>query len=383
MPRNLPWLNQKTKPAAKVNSTPKPAKRPRVQTSGLNEESPLSSASTSHSEKGRVDRLPSSSPILVPDLSPPSPEFMKDGVDADDAWVMVEDEFLETANLFTQHLHHAEYQRLKQLVKTQSESVTRKITRPVVSNAKVDRETAKRMEAEAKSSAQRELLQVIANSEEETPWMQDPRLAGLMNHPPVSSTLLASRTGVKSNTRAAAGFAKAHPSPPPRISHEKYMPTSSKLQLSGLAGLAREIERPDASDNDSEDLNNSSHFRAPLKKPRNMDRPQVQSFESISTPQHKPHRDRSPSPTSTSKRITAPRIPSAKAPSSLLTPKPRSGPSRTSAMDLLDEFDFPSRKTSSSGCEDRAAKQKAESAKKEPEQKRKSVLLEEIPTFLV
>ena len=306
---------------------------------------------------------------------------MKEGVDGDDAWVMVEDEFLGTANLFTQHLHRAEYQRLKELVGTQNELVTRNITRPVVSDAKVVGETAKRMEADAKSNSQRKVLQAITKGKEDTPWMQDPRLAGLMNRPPASSALLASRTGAKANTRAAAGFAKAHPSPPPRISREKFTSTSSKSRPSGLAGLAREIEKPDTSDDDDDDddLDGPSHFRVPLRKPEKMHHPRERSFESAMTSQYKPHRGRPPDPALTLEGITAPHNSSTKASSALSS---TSRPGRSSAIDLLDDFDFPKRKTPF-GYEERLAKQKSEKANKERGQKRKSLLLEEIPTFLV
>jgi hypothetical protein len=38
---------------------------------------------------------------------------MEVGLDKDDRYRMVEDEFLEAAKMFTQHLHAAEYQRMK------------------------------------------------------------------------------------------------------------------------------------------------------------------------------------------------------------------------------------------------------------------------------
>ena len=38
---------------------------------------------------------------------------MRDGLDADDIYKLVEDDFLATARLFTAHVHHAEYARLK------------------------------------------------------------------------------------------------------------------------------------------------------------------------------------------------------------------------------------------------------------------------------
>ncbi|KXJ95657.1 hypothetical protein Micbo1qcDRAFT_192608 [Microdochium bolleyi] len=66
---------------------------------------------------------------------PPAPlrgVYMRDGIDADDAWRMVEDEFLATAQQFTAHLHAAEYQRLKSASKSQNATAIKNISRPVV-----------------------------------------------------------------------------------------------------------------------------------------------------------------------------------------------------------------------------------------------------------
>ena len=56
---------------------------------------------------------------------------MIEGVDHDDKYRMVEDEFLAVANLFTKHLHAAEYQRLKGLAKSQNAETIQNISRPV------------------------------------------------------------------------------------------------------------------------------------------------------------------------------------------------------------------------------------------------------------
>lgn len=53
------------------------------------------------------------------------------GIDHDDRYRMVEDEFLAVAGSFTRHLHAAEYQRLKGLAKSQNEETIRNISRPV------------------------------------------------------------------------------------------------------------------------------------------------------------------------------------------------------------------------------------------------------------
>ncbi|KAL8347876.1 hypothetical protein RB601_002831 [Gaeumannomyces tritici] len=58
--------------------------------------------------------------------------FMIDGLDADDGYRMVEDEFLSVAGAFTAHLHKAEYHRLKTLTKNKNAVTIRAISRPVV-----------------------------------------------------------------------------------------------------------------------------------------------------------------------------------------------------------------------------------------------------------
>lgn len=56
---------------------------------------------------------------------------MIEGVDNDDKYRMVEDEFLAVAGDFTRHLHTAEYQRLKNLAKSQNADTIQSISRPV------------------------------------------------------------------------------------------------------------------------------------------------------------------------------------------------------------------------------------------------------------
>lgn len=56
---------------------------------------------------------------------------MREGVDKDDRYRMVEDEFLAVAHDFTRHIHAAEYQRLKGLAKSQNEETIQNISRPV------------------------------------------------------------------------------------------------------------------------------------------------------------------------------------------------------------------------------------------------------------
>ncbi|KAL5116553.1 hypothetical protein ACEQ8H_005549 [Pleosporales sp. CAS-2024a] len=85
---------------------------------------------------GRKQRAISSSPRpIAQDIQPQVVEYMRKGVSRfdlrDDEWMMVEDEFLETAKLFTRHLHIAEYERLKQSIEAKKRDQVQ-VTRPVM-----------------------------------------------------------------------------------------------------------------------------------------------------------------------------------------------------------------------------------------------------------
>lgn len=91
MTRVLPWL-------AESGSSLKPAKREAIKRPN---EHARSNPATS----------PNTSPTTRPSILPAVRSRMNDG--SDDMWIMVEDELMSTARLFTQHLHHAAYERLK------------------------------------------------------------------------------------------------------------------------------------------------------------------------------------------------------------------------------------------------------------------------------
>ncbi|KAI4134284.1 MAG: hypothetical protein LQ347_001647, partial [Umbilicaria vellea] len=151
---------------------------------------------------------------------------MRDGLDRDDIYIMVEDEFQAVAKTFTQHLHHAEYMRLKNLARTQNASTISTISRPIDSITQMREETKRKKEVEAMSAKQKTAVEKIvgqargrrpktdsdlSDSEEEKhddPWVGT-TLQGLMTKSPRKAhTSLAGLQGVKSNTRAAAGFAQ-------------------------------------------------------------------------------------------------------------------------------------------------------------------------------
>ncbi|KAL1837733.1 hypothetical protein VTJ49DRAFT_3449 [Mycothermus thermophilus] len=69
--------------------------------------------------------------IVAAMRAPALDRFMLPGPDHDDAYRMVEDEFLAVAGDFTRHLHAAEYQRLKRQASDANADAIRSISRPV------------------------------------------------------------------------------------------------------------------------------------------------------------------------------------------------------------------------------------------------------------
>ncbi|KAF2088871.1 hypothetical protein K490DRAFT_55495 [Saccharata proteae CBS 121410] len=156
MPRKLPWLDGDSKAA-----TPRPAKRQRIETPTLDDASATPRRAGRQSTLARADRTPSSSPPP----QPPSQEFMKDGLSGDDIWIMVEDEFLATANLYTQHLHHAEYHRLKRLARDRAAS-NNEMFRAVDRRTTMSGETRRILESHQRDSLQSRVLPEVPGWDE-------------------------------------------------------------------------------------------------------------------------------------------------------------------------------------------------------------------------
>lgn len=151
MPRQLPWVNKGNQ--AKPKPLPKPIRRRR------SDDDFFEGTVLQRDEDGI--RAPSSSPPPMEEFSPLEVGFMEDGSNKfdlrDDEWRMVEDEFLLTAKLFTQHLHLAEYERIKSAIEEKKSN----IDRPTVPNATPSFEARHRMRAEEQSKAQEEALKDI------------------------------------------------------------------------------------------------------------------------------------------------------------------------------------------------------------------------------
>ncbi|KAK4677744.1 hypothetical protein QC764_301460 [Podospora pseudoanserina] len=137
MPRQLPWkinrdgqtsVETRQSPNPTSTRSPAPSNRPsRPSTAAPNPRSSHERFDAPRPSAGRRGRSPSTSPPP----EPPSEELMIEGVDHDDRYRMVEDEFLAVAGEFTRHLHAAEYQRLKGLARSQNADTISNISRPV------------------------------------------------------------------------------------------------------------------------------------------------------------------------------------------------------------------------------------------------------------
>lgn len=80
------------------------------------------------------------------------------GLDDDDRYRMVEDEFISVAHRFTTHLHRAEYSRLRALAASQNAAAIREIARPVVGGSHLTADARRRAEGRRRDAKQRTVL---------------------------------------------------------------------------------------------------------------------------------------------------------------------------------------------------------------------------------
>lgn len=208
MPRTLPWLQQAAGSSAKKTPIERPVKHQRNETPEI--DSDLNTTGVSTPER-RARLKPLRSPSTSPPPQAPDVDYMREGYAADDIWRMVEDEFLSTAKLYTQHLHHAEYVRLKRLARSRGDAALQAIARPTDGRTAQSLGAKRQHEADAhtrkiKHGLSRIAGQLDSDDEDDEPWMFDAQLAGLMGNGRPSGEVLTGVAKAKSNTRAAAGF---------------------------------------------------------------------------------------------------------------------------------------------------------------------------------
>ncbi|KAH7559480.1 hypothetical protein BM1_04417 [Bipolaris maydis] len=155
--------------------------------------------------KGR--EVSSSPPPLAEDLEQPRVEYMHGAISKfdlrDDEWMMVEDEFLETAKLFTRHLHIAEYEKLKEMIEEKKKGAD--APRPVVPNAKMSDIGAMKDRAKVQEQKQKRALQDVFASQDDDEAQE--QRSSLSTH--VSRNLTTLPHAV--SKRALGGTAKQQP----------------------------------------------------------------------------------------------------------------------------------------------------------------------------
>ncbi|PYH43950.1 uncharacterized protein BP01DRAFT_416957 [Aspergillus saccharolyticus JOP 1030-1] len=248
MPRTLPWLLD-----TPASSTRAPSSRdftPQPRRAGTTSSSAAAAAPPSSAKKNALNPITTppgsggsrahrrdflrSSP--TPPSSPihrcPSEEYLIPGLQNDDIYMMVEDEFYAVAQTFTQHLHYAEYVRRKKEVKAlqrqqQQEQLLRQagngsaigdlVRRPTDGVTPVSEESKKKEAREVLSARQKEGLEtmvagggrVVVSSDGEDDEVDDAwvgtSLHELMVSPRKNRSLVGMQ-GIRSSTRAAAGL---------------------------------------------------------------------------------------------------------------------------------------------------------------------------------
>ncbi|KAL3495851.1 hypothetical protein BJX62DRAFT_233113 [Aspergillus germanicus] len=251
MPRTLPWLTGVVKAERKSNSPTPEIKRtstPRVK----DETSSRKPPATSRRDFFRSSPSPPSSPIQ----SCPSEEFLKEGLDKDDIYIMVEDEFYAVAQTFTQHLHYAEYIRRRREAKLQNAAKIEDIARPTDGVTPMSEALKKKYAGEELRARQKDGIDQLDENgagdgdenepsgddiEEENSWAGT-HLQELMLSPRRVRSLVG-LPGIRSSTRAAAGFAQAR--------------GSGRRAMNGGGGQVEKVEKepslPDETTEDDDD----------------------------------------------------------------------------------------------------------------------------------
>ncbi|KAI1261088.1 hypothetical protein F5Y18DRAFT_215132 [Xylariaceae sp. FL1019] len=227
MPRTLPWKRREQDALKEPNSLPLPVKRVKKEP-----KSPLEGYASDHRDVKTAPKQHPKQHRRAASSSPPPPpgplmeSFMIDGLDEDDRYRMVEDEFLATAQLYTSHLHAAEYKRLKTAARAQNAQTIRAISRPVIG----ERTDIVRMKQERKELQKQQQIavrrvrsnekltskSVAEGADDSSDSVEDRNLHGLLEAPRKRNTptRLDGLIAINPSTRAAAGYTRQSASKP-------------------------------------------------------------------------------------------------------------------------------------------------------------------------
>jgi hypothetical protein len=320
-------------------------------------------ATPERKSKKRSNRTPSTSPPPAP----PDVEYMREGYTADDIYLMVEDEFLSTAKTYTQHIHHAEYIRLKKLAKSRGTGMLNAIARPTDGRTKQSNALRMKLEAEEKDRKIKNGMKKLGDggddqsSEAGDEYMYDPQLAGLMTRDNPIRKELSDLSKVKSNTRAAAGFTQSPHNAERKknilaVDQDPFTEVSDDLDRAPPKTIKpsyTKATKPDRENSAPVAINGGVPKTAPERSGifKRYTKPAVDENQEYATA------FRRTSPTKLPKAKEAPTV------SSRASEASDSHPTKSSASDYL-------------------TKRKLEKERKEREEKRKAKKADEIPTFL-
>jgi hypothetical protein len=235
----------------------------------------------------------SSPPPPAGDLEQPRVEGMHRAISKfdlrDDEWMMVEDEFLETAKLFTRHLHIAEYEKLKEMIEEKKKSAD--IARPVVANAKMSETGTMKDKAMVQEQKQKRAIRDVFASQDKDE-MEEQRAT--------SSTHMAQNTATPSYS-------------------------ASKRVIRGTPKLLTKAHA--ASDSESEDLD---ALRPPEKPPLKTTTSTPAKISSVASG------SKGDSPLTPTTKTSRPTF--AKPAPPVVATKPRSRISRAKPFDMLDDW---------------------------------------------
>ncbi|KAI1653565.1 hypothetical protein F4813DRAFT_252536 [Daldinia decipiens] len=270
MTRKLPWKRVEIGSISTPRSlTSTPISQQKAKRENTDDDDKQATASPTPAKRVKSSHsVPASpAPKITPQLgsSPPSlkplPEsYMIEGLDHDDLYRMVEDEFLSTAQQFTAHLHAAEYHRLKAASKSQNADTIRDISRPVVGQMTdlVKQKQERKARLEKQKAATRKARADINRNDDSTASESDlwrsASLHGLMESPRKKAARLDKLTKVVTTTRAAAGFSTAKSG--------RLFPTSHPIRkdITGSRPIPKSTPQQDSEteSDDDEDLDGPS-----------------------------------------------------------------------------------------------------------------------------
>jgi hypothetical protein len=301
---------------------------------------------------------------------------MRKGIDKfdlrDDEWMMVEDELLQTAKIFTRHLHLAEYERMKAEMEERAKNTA---ARPVVSDAKPSDDGRFKKRAEQQTKTQKKALRdffTAASDDGEDVTTED--------QTPTSHTAKAATSGPRKN-------------PAVQRLKSNYKSTSDSEDLDAIQPPTKQsatVEKSATVTTETIPTQTSTEFIKPAL-PTN---PRARTKPRRPTPfdmwdDFTPNRSSSPpkqalastshrSATSNGQRSALKPSTTSSSVSSTPPPPHTKAPARSS--DLFSDLDLRNRDKLSKETSDRLAKRRAE--KEKESQSKSSKHVDDIPTFL-